>query len=252
MNPTEVTGHDVGTLALFAAVVFCAAVARGYAGFGFSALVVSTLSFLIPVAAIVPVVIVLETIASVQMLPRVVHRIDGRILTLLVAGTLISLPAGQHLLLIVDPSRARLAVSLLVLAMVLLILSGRILRPRRIGMFYLATGLASGFATGMVAMGGLVVSTLLLGSGLRIETFRATMVALLFITGAYALVSGLLNGLATTRTLILAALMTPLLVLGIRYGQRRFDPDQAARYRKATLALLAVLAAAGLVFAVAG
>ena len=51
--------------------VFIAAVVRGFAGFGFSALSVVTLSFFMPPTIIVPIVLMMEIIASAWMLPGV-------------------------------------------------------------------------------------------------------------------------------------------------------------------------------------
>lgn len=242
------TGHPPSTVALFAFVVFLAAVVRGYAGFGFSALVVSSLSLLIPVASIVPVVIILEAAASVQMVPKVFSKIDRRLLTILMIASVISLPLGQYLLLDIDPEKARLAVSGLVFALVAFILSGRSLAAWRGTGMYLTVGFLSGLANGMVAMGGLVVSTALLASGLAIEPLRATLVGVFFFTGCYALASGLVNGLVTAHTVGVSVVMLVPLALGIHIGNRGFDPARTTLYRRATLTLLMLLASAGVYF----
>ena len=62
----ELTGLSHLVLLGFALAVFFAAVVRGFTGFGFSALTVSSLFFIVPVQEIVPVVYVLEVAASIQ------------------------------------------------------------------------------------------------------------------------------------------------------------------------------------------
>jgi uncharacterized membrane protein YfcA len=239
-------GLDPALLAAFAIVVFLAAVIRGYSGFGFSALTVAAMSFALPVRAVVPVVLVLEIVASVQMAPRVLGSLDRQLLLILACGSLLAIPLGQHLLLGIGEPAARVAVSGMILAVTGLVVSGVSLQRWRGTPFFATTGILAGLANGLVAMGGLVTSSLLLAANLRIETLRATMVALLFLVGGIAITSGLLNGLVDSRSLLLSALMTPPLLLGVTVGNRRFDPEKTTLYRRITLGLLASMAVAGL------
>ncbi len=239
-------GLEPVLLATFAVVVFLAAVIRGYSGFGFSALTVAAMSLLVPVRTVVPVVVVLEVVASIQMAPRIIGLLDRRLLLILALGSLLAIPAGQHLLLAIGENAARLAVSGMILAVTGLVISGISLERWRGTPLYVVTGLLAGCANGLVAMGGLVTSSLLLAANLRIQTLRATMVALLFLVGAIAIASGLANGLVNTDSLLLSALMVPPLLLGVVAGNRRFNPEKATTYRRVTLGLLASMAAAGL------
>jgi uncharacterized protein len=248
----NLTGHSPGIVAAFLVTIFFAGMVRGYTGFGTSALVVSAMSLAVPVASIVPVVVVLEIAASMQMVPRVIHKVDRSILGLLMLGSLVSIPVGHQLLIYMDPAHSRLAVNCMVLAVVGFMISGRSLENWRNRKFYVATGVASGLANGMVAMGGLVTSVLLLAAGLRIEVMRATLVAILFISCIYATISGLLNGLVTMTTFSLSLLMLPPLVLGIRIGHKRFDPARTTLYRRATLGLLTFLAVSGIAYTLRG
>lgn len=252
MSLENLTGQHSSILLVFAIATFLAGVVRGYTGFGSSALIVSAVSLIVPVSTIVPVVLCLEIAASVQMVPRVVDKVDRSILRQLILGSLVSIPVGQYLLIHMDQSTARLTVNCFVLAFVAFIVSGRIPRGWRGHRFHLVTGIASGLAGGMVAMGGLVTSIMLLASGLRIDILRATLVAMLFATCSYALLSGLLNGLVTMQSLALALILLPPLILGIRIGHRRFDPARTAFYRRATLTLLSILAITGIGYSLHG
>ncbi len=248
----SLTGQSPELLILFAVAVFFSAVIRGYAGFGFSALTVSALSLVMPVSSVVPVVLALEVAASIQMVPKVIHKVDKKLLWLLLPGCVLGIPMGQYVLLVLDPDYARLMISLIVLSLVGIIVSGLSFEPLRGRLFYLVTGLLAGCANGAAAMGGLMVSSLLLTTSLKIETLRATLIALFFFIGSIALFTGLINGLVGARSLIVSLLMLPPLALGVIIGNRRFDPDKVSTYRRITIGLLTLLAVTGLTFALVG
>jgi uncharacterized membrane protein YfcA len=69
-------------LILFYAIVcvFGAAVVRGYSGFGFSLLAVTSLSLLLPPTEIVPSIFIMEVAASLHLLPSVWRDIHWRAL----------------------------------------------------------------------------------------------------------------------------------------------------------------------------
>ena len=55
----------------FCSVIFLASFVRGFSGFGFSASSVSLLSFVMPPKEIVPIILLLEIIASFLMFPSI-------------------------------------------------------------------------------------------------------------------------------------------------------------------------------------
>ena len=64
--------------------ILIAAFIRGYSGFGFSALAVTSLSLILPPAEVVPTAFLLEIVASIFMLPMVWKSIDWQKLKWLV------------------------------------------------------------------------------------------------------------------------------------------------------------------------
>lgn len=59
-------------------IVLAASVIRGYAGFGFSAIVVAGASLFLPTREVVPLVLLLEIIASLQMATQVWRHVNWR------------------------------------------------------------------------------------------------------------------------------------------------------------------------------
>ena len=133
------------------------------------------------------------------------------------------------------------------LALVALIVAGLRLARWRGTAFYVFTGLVAGCINGLVAMGGLVMSALLLSTDLKIEVLRSTIVLLLFASALYALATGIPNGLVTGRSLAVSVLMLPSMAAGIVLGTRHFNPHRVRLYRYTTLALLTFLALTGMI-----
>ena len=95
--------------------ILVAAVIRGYSGFGFSALTVTSLSLILPPAEVVPTAFLLEIVASMFMLPMVWRSIDWQKLNWLFLGILAGTPAGLLFLAVVPQDHVRFSISGLVL-----------------------------------------------------------------------------------------------------------------------------------------
>ncbi len=74
------TGLGLLELSYVLAAILAAAFVRGYTGFGLSALIVTSVTLVLPPAEVVPIALVLEIAASVHMLPLVRKQVDWRIL----------------------------------------------------------------------------------------------------------------------------------------------------------------------------
>jgi uncharacterized protein len=79
------------------AIVFLAAIVRGYSGFGFSLLAITAVSLLYAPAMIIPSVFLLEIAASIHLLPGLWHDIYWRSLVPLVIGTPLGLASAAAL-----------------------------------------------------------------------------------------------------------------------------------------------------------
>ena len=243
---SQFTGLSVELLLAFGGAVLIAGVVRGFTGFGFSALTVAIMFFVIPVSLIVPVVYTLEVAASVQMLKSVWRQIDWKLFLWIAAGCLAGAPVGQRLLMALDAEQARTMASIIVLALVALTAAGLRVRLNNYAGYYLFVGLSGGIINGAVGMGGLMIGALLMMTTLRVANLRATLVIVLFYLGSYSLLAGAFNGLVTTQNLGLSLTMVPAMIIGIMLGACLFHPERDVLYRRVTLGLLIVLGLGGL------
>lgn len=243
----SVAGLDGGTLAYAVLVVFVAAVVRGYSGFGASAIMVTGLSLVLPPTEVVPIALILEIVASVGLLRQVWGSVAWRMMGWLSAGAVLGMPLGIALLARLPADPMRILISLLVLGASLLIWFGYRFRgtPDRAHIF--GTGIASGLANGVAAVGGLPVVLFLLSAATSAVVSRATLIVFIMLGDIYGTGVAAANGLVTGDVALRTALFAVPLLIGVAVGNRQFLQTSPDSFRRFTLVLLMVLASAGLI-----
>lgn len=239
------------SIALSLLVVLGAGIVRGCAGFGFSALSVAGLSLLVSPAQVVPALFILEILASVSLLRQTWQHIDWRWMNWLALGNALFIPLGIAALAWLPPTPLRLLIGVLLLIVATLLRSGvRIgLAPTRATR--LATGMVSGFANGVAAIGGIVVALMLSTSTMAPAVMRATLIALFVFTDLYALAwaaiasvgSASSSALIGVHTLHWTLLLVVPMLAGIWIGQHWFHRMSAETFRRRVLDLLMLIAA---------
>ena len=106
----------------FCSVILLASFVRGFSGFGFSASSVSLLSFILPPKEIVPIILLLEIIASFFMIPSIWSKINWKFVFYLLLGVIVGTPFGVRLLSVLEPAITHLFISITVLLFAFLLL----------------------------------------------------------------------------------------------------------------------------------
>jgi uncharacterized membrane protein YfcA len=223
--------------------VFGAAVVRGYSGFGFSLLAITSLSLLLPPAESVPSIFIMEVAASFHLLPGVWRDIHWRALLWLTVGSLVGTPFGVYALAHVPPAPMTLGLAVFVLIAAILLARGYALKslPGRAATF--ATGVSSGLFNGSFGIGGPPVILFFFSSPAGAAAGRASMIAFFLITDVTGLAWQGWNGLLSVTTLWRAMLFLPALTGGLWLGNRGFMSADPVDFRRWVLRLLMLLAA---------
>jgi uncharacterized membrane protein YfcA len=240
-------GLGAPTLAYALTVVFIAALVRGYSGFGASALIVTSLTLVLPPAEVVPISLLIEIAASLGLLAQVWKDVPWRTMAWLLIGAAIGMPAGFALLAALPADVMRVAISILVLLACALIWRGAKASSQPGTPAILGTGVVSGVANGIAAVGGLPVVLFFLYSSAAIATSRATVIVYLLIADIYGTGVAWMNDLVTEEVLLRTALFCIPLFLGVWLGNRHFLATSPESFRRFTLILLVFLASAGLI-----
>jgi uncharacterized protein len=223
-------------------VIFVAAIVRGFSGFGFSLLAITALSLVYTPAEIVPSIFMLELAASINLLPSIWKDVHWRSLLPLTLGCLIATPIGVYFLSHVPARPLQLALSIFVLLATALLWKGYALKSMPGTLATTAAGAASGLANGAFGIGGPPVVLFYFSSPAGNVAGRASLIAFFLITDVIGLANQTLYGLVTQDALWQAMTYLPPLLAGVWVGARSFKSVNLEKFKKAVLALLAVLA----------
>jgi uncharacterized membrane protein YfcA len=229
-------------LAYAVACIFGAAIVRGYSGFGFSLLAITSLSLLLPPAQIVPSIFMMEVAASLHLLPGVWRDIHWRALLWLALGCFVATPFGVYALAKVPPEPMTMALAVFVLTAAILLAQGFALRRMPGPALTFAAGAASGLCNGGFGMGGPPVILFFFSSPAGAAAGRASIIAFFLMTDITGLAWQGWNGLLGWLTVWRAAIFLPPLVAGIWLGNRSFKGADPTVFRRWVLRLLMLLA----------
>lgn len=229
-----------GIAAYLAVALVAAAFVRGYSGFGFSAIFVVLAALVVNPLPLIPVVFICEIAMTAFQARGIRAHIDWPRVLALLAGSAIAIVPAVTVMVRLGEDGARLAISVMVLALSLLLLSGWQLR-RRIGHGgNFAVGVVSGVANS-AGVGGLPVGAFLTAQPIAPAIFRATMIV--FLTGLDLLSLPVMaaNGLISGETALGVMFAFPLLGLGIWIGSRAFSGTSQEDFRRWVVILLSAL-----------
>ena len=239
-------------LTLAVVVVFAAAIVRGFSGFGFSMLAVTGLSLLRPPAEVVPMVLMLEVVASSHLLPMVWRDADWRSLRWLLAGTALATPVGVAVLASIPADSMRVVVSVFVMLAVVFLWRGFTLRQVPSARATLATGVVAGLLNGSAAIAGPPTILFYFSSPAGVTVSRASLITYFLGTDLIAVALAAAYGLVNGTILQRAGILLFPLVLGVSVGHRRFVRTNPESFRRLVLVLLMALSLAGFLRAMHG
>jgi uncharacterized membrane protein YfcA len=228
-----------------ALTVLGAAWVRGYSGFGFSALVITSAGLVTNPVGLIPVLMMCEVVMTAGQARGLRHAIDWRRTLGLLAGAAVAMPFSIALLARLGADAARLAISLTVLVICIAMLRGwRFAGP--VGTLgNVIAGVASGIANG-AAVGGLPAAVFLAGQEVDTRTFRATLIAYLSVLCLAALPLLWWQGVLVADSVLTLLWFLPLMFAGLWLGARRFHRSNPADFRRFTLVVLSILAVIGI------
>ncbi len=222
--------------------VFAAAVFRGYGGFGFSLLAITSLSLALPPIEIIPPVFMMEVAASLSLLPGIWKDIHWRSLGLLGFGCLVGTPVGVWFLASVPAAPLKIVMALAVLVSVGFLWFGYTRKDMPGAAETIATGSVSGLLNGAVGIGGPPIVVFFYNSPAGIAIGRASLIA--FFIGTDIIGLGFLasQGLVTGEGFYRFLTFVPALLGGQWIGAHGFRTSDPASFRRWILKLLTVLA----------
>jgi len=229
------------------ACVFAAAFVRGYSGFGFSLLAITSMAVVLQPAAIIPSVFMMEIAASVSLLPSIWKQVHWRALMLLWLGCLIGTPVGVRLLAALPVAPMKVALGTAVLGAAALLWSGYSRRSMPSSPETVLTGGIAGLLNGAFGIVAPPVIVFFFNSPAGAAISRASLITFFIGTDTMGLSFLAQQGLVTREGFHRFLIFMPALIAGQWLGARRFtsaDPAEFRRYVLLLLMLLSVMVAA--------
>ncbi|MEM1384116.1 MAG: sulfite exporter TauE/SafE family protein [Pseudomonadota bacterium] len=236
---------DLWTAAALAAVLLGGFV-RGLVGFGSALAMVPVLALVFGPRAAVAMHAIIEIPVILSLLPTAVRDAERRTVAPMLLALLLTTPVGALVLSQTDPGWMRVAISVVVLLMVLILsLQGRFnLFVGRIGTY--GAGGIGGFVQGATGLGGPPVVAALLARGDLAATARGNVITVMSSMIALTVLLFAAYGLVTREVLVLGTLAAPFCLLGSLLGARAFRLLKSGLFRPIVLAVLSVSALASL------
>lgn len=215
-------------------------------------LLVLSLSMVFPPALIVPPTLILETLASLWLLPRALKEAHWTSLRWLCLGLALGTPLGVAILLRVPPTPMKAAIAGMVLIIAVLIKRGFSL-PKVPGNGACAgMGIFSGVLNGGAAIGGMPVSVFYFSSPLAGAASRASMIVFLFFANLWTAGVAASQGLVSLDTLAAAGFLLLPMLAGVVLGKKAYKAASENRFRSTVLNIMIFLSLAGLLRAYLG
>ena len=244
LSTLALTQSDL-TLLMF--IAFAAGLVRGFSGFALSAMVMASAIAILPPEALIPICWWLEMTASALMMRGGWKDADRDVAISLVVGSTIGVPFGLALTQAVSVETSKI----IALCILLILATSQLAKIRlrflatRPGLY--GSGFMAGLATGLAAVGGMVVALYVLAREAPARQMRGSLVLFLFVSSLTSLITllwfGVMDWTATARGLILA----PAVALGVLLGQRLFTRKLEPFYKPFCLVLLIALAGLSLI-----
>lgn len=233
-------------LAIAAAVAVAAGLMRGYTGFGSGMLMAPIFAILYGPVATVAIIILLEIVATVQLMPRVLGEIEWRFVTPLGIAAVLFMPIGATILGAADPEILTRVMAALVLLFVLVLMTGWRYAGEKKLIPTLGVGAVSGTLMAATSVGNPPVLIYMLSSRDTAATNRANIIAYFAITQGILLLVLFVMGLLTWLPVAIAVLLTPGYLGAAWLGSRLFRQSNERLYRRVSLVFLLGVAAYGL------
>ena len=231
----------------FCSVILFASIVRGFSGFGFSASSISLLSFILPAKEIVPIILLLEIIASFFMIPSIWKKINWKFVIYLLLGVALGTPFGVFLLSILEQNITHFIISATVLVFAGLLLSGYKNTKLNLNISKFFVGTVAGIVNGFGTLAGLPIALYFLVIAAEPAVIRASLAALFFFTDFYALILAYFNNILKLEVLYRTLALIFIVPIGVSIGTKFFKGSSNENYKKYVLYFLIIISIFGLI-----
>lgn len=222
-------------------VILMAAIVQGATSFGFSLLALPLLGLIYELKIVVPTLVVFSLVLNLIILFKLKMKPHLKEIGLLAIFAVACIPIGVQMLMVVDESTLKLIVSILLIIISLVMLSGVKLNIKNKKLSYIIAGILSGILNGAVSLSGPPVVVLLANDDKNKNEFRASLTFLFVILNIVTIALYFKNGLFENPELIKMVNLLPVMIIGTYIGIHLGNKIDDAKFKKLVLVLLLVM-----------
>lgn len=226
--------------AVVSVVVFAAYVIFGICGFGSTLIAVPMMAHFFPLKTVIPVIVLVDCVAATRQGLRLRAGVNKPELMAMLPFILAGMLVGAFLL-VTTPSTILLPILGVFVTGYGLYYTFRKDSAYRVARWTaVPIGLAAGTLSSLFGMAGPLYVMYLVGRGSTPDHIRATMPVIFMFTTVGRIILFAVVGLITRDVLVLAAMLAPMMLIGVWCGNRlhsRFTPENVIRIMGTVLAV---------------
>lgn len=241
-------GHDVWQLLLLpqtwfvACVVLISGVVRGFSGFGGALIFIPLTASILGPKKAVAIFYLFDLVSATPYGYTYFPRANWKEVAPMYVGAFLLLPVGVWVLAHSDPLALRWALSLLVIFMLMLLMSGWRYKGQPTAIASFGVGMIAGFSGGSTGISGPVVIAYWLSSLSTAAVVRANIMVFYALQSTTTDIYLFFRGLFTFDVVVYALVAWPLYSIGLAIGARFFKGASDGFYRSSAYALIALSA----------
>lgn len=228
------------------AIAFVSGTARGFSGFGSALIFMPLASSIADPRLVAALLLIIDFVAAAPLLPDAWRKADRRATAIMAFGSLIGVPIGTYFLTRLEPVTTRWIISVFVLALLLLLLSGWRYRGKEHTAISVGIGGLSGFCSGLAQTGGPPIVGYWLGRPIASVVARANIVLFFGASDLFSAISYVATGLITMDAIRLSLVVGPVYGIGVWFGASLFGKASEALFRAICYVLIAAAVLVGL------
>ncbi|WP_432454859.1 MULTISPECIES: sulfite exporter TauE/SafE family protein [unclassified Agarivorans] len=234
------------SIGLMVPVVMLAAFVRGFTGFGFAAIAIIGMNLFFTPQQSVPVILSLDLLCSLSLWSQARRQADYSSLKKLMFGSLLGIPLGLGLLILLPAELLKLSICVFILLFSLFLACNirfpHMDKPLTAVLF----GFLSGAGTASASVGGPMVVCYMLSSPLKPQTQRATMILFFIVSELLSVLGLIVSGVFNWQVLSHIGILLLPTMLAVKIGQTAFNRWPPRSFKHIALPVMVLVALLGM------
>lgn len=226
------------TLVLASIIILIASMVQGATSFGFSLLALPMLGLLYDLKIVVPTLVFLSLFLNLIIFFKLKIKPNFKEIILLGIFAIIFIPVGVQMLVYVEERILKLFVSVLLIMISIIMLSGVQLNIKNKSLSYIITGILSGILNGAVSLSGPPIVVLLANDNKNKNEFRSTLTFLFIILNIVTIALYFIRGIFDQPEFTKLFFLLPIMIIGSYLGIYLGNKIDENKFKKIVLVLL--------------